>query len=153
MTQVSDKDKDKFCDDFQHIDADFKVNTDDVRRALGVKGLVEFGRDPNGLDNHAPGAKADSLKIRPFLVLGAFANALKAVSEVGTFGANKYIDNGWLQVPNGIERYSEAELRHWLDMQTGEVFDRESGLLHQAHKVWNGLAALELILRSEKQKA
>ena len=91
--------------------------------------------------------KHDQEKIRPFLVFGAFGNALTAVAEVGTFGAKKYSDNGWLSVENALERYSEAELRHWLQMQTGEDYDQESGLLHLAHKAWNALAVLELTIR------
>ena len=52
--------------------------------------------DPNGKDPHAPGAKLDQGKIRMGLVMGGFARALLAVGEVGTFGANKYSDNGWM---------------------------------------------------------
>jgi len=40
-------------------------------------------RDPNGLDQHAPGAKLDAGKPRPALVLGAFAPALVDVLNPG----------------------------------------------------------------------
>ena len=60
--------------------------------------------DPNGKGIHEAGAKVDAGKLRPHLVLGSFARALMAVTEVGTFGANKYSDRGWLEVPNSIER-------------------------------------------------
>ena len=51
-------------------------------------------------DLHKPGAKDDGVKPRTDLVLGGFSRALLEVSQVGTFGANKYTDNGWMEVPN-----------------------------------------------------
>ena len=109
-------------------------------------------RDPSGLDAHAPGAKLDAGKLRPALVLSAFANALEAVIEVGTEGAAKYSDNGWLQVPNGFARYDDAARRHTLKRDKGETHDADSGSLHLAHEAWNALARLELYLR-EQEKA
>lgn len=105
-----------------------------------------------GLGQHAPGAKLDNGKIRPGLVLGGFARALKGVSEVGTFGAAKYTDNGWTEVPNGEARYEDAQLRHWLDSKTGITHDAESQLLHLKHEAWNALARLDLFLRNEEKK-
>lgn len=103
--------------------------------------------DPNGTNPHSPGAKLDSGKPRPGLVLGDFANALAAVTAIGTFGANKYTDHGWLSVPNGIERYEDAQMRHYLKRKRGEQYDPDSNLLHLAHEAWNALAVLELTLR------
>ena len=108
---------------------------------------------PDGLDIHAPGAKADATKIRAGLVLLNFAHALQAVSEIGTFGARKYSDNGWKHVPAGIDRYTDALLRHLLAEGTGEYLDQDSGLLHAAHCAWNALARLELMLNEDLQKS
>jgi hypothetical protein len=108
-------------------------------------------RDPLGKDPHTPGAKLDAGKLRPGLVLGGFARALKEVIKVGTYGANKYTDNGWMEVPNGIQRYEEAKLRHWLAQQMGEECDPDTGILHAAHEAWNALARLDLILREKEQ--
>ena len=44
------------------------------------------------------GVKLDNGKIRLGLVLGGFAKGLKEVGCIGTFGANKYCDNGWQTV-------------------------------------------------------
>ena len=107
--------------------------------------------DPHGVDAHSPGAKLDAGKNRVDLVLGDFAHALWAVSEVGTFGANKYTDHGWISVLGGINRYSDAQLRHYLKAKSGEVFDPDSGRLHAAHEAWNALAKLELMLRAEQK--
>lgn len=92
------------------------------------------------------GNKYDQGKHRAGLVLGGFANALIEVSKVGTFGAEKYSEDGWLYVDNAQERYTDAMLRHHLDDARGEALDKESGLLHAAHRAWNALAVLELML-------
>lgn len=109
--------------------------------------------DPNGLSPHAPGAKLDAGKVRPSLVLGGFARALLAVSRIGTGGAAKYTDNGWMEVPNGLERYDDAKLRHWLYEKTGVECDPDTNELHAAHEAWNALARLDLILRAKEAKA
>jgi hypothetical protein len=90
-------------------------------------------------------------KIRLGLVLGDFARALNAVGEVGTFGARKYSDGGWIEVPNGVERYTDALFRHLLHEHIGEHTDPDSGLLHAAHSAWNALARLDLILREAER--
>ena len=107
--------------------------------------------DPNGIGQHEAGAKLDAGKIRPGLVLGAFSRALWEVSRVGTYGATKYSDNGWLSVPNGRDRYEDAQLRHWLKKCMGEEVDADTDIDHLAHEAWNALAKLELKLREEQQ--
>lgn len=107
--------------------------------------------DPNGKQAHEPGSKLDSGKIRAGLVISGFSNALKEVSAVGTFGANKYTPNGWKEVPDGIERYTDAMYRHLLAEASGEANDTDSGLLHAAHTAWNALARLELLLKEKEE--
>lgn len=104
--------------------------------------------DPHGIEQHAPGAKLDAGKNRLGLVLGEFSNALWAVGLVGTKGARKYTDSGWLEVPNGEERYTDAMLRHWVKEQTEGEMDMDTHFLHAAHTAWNALARLELMLRN-----
>lgn len=96
--------------------------------------------DPNGKSANEPGAKLDAGKVRPALVIQGFRKALLAVSEVGTFGAAKYTDNGWKSVPDGRKRYEDALYRHLL----AEGVDEQSRLPHLAHAAWNLLAMLEL---------
>ena len=107
--------------------------------------------DPTGKQPHEAGAKLDAGKPLAALVLGDFARALLAVSEVGTFGARKYTASGWIEVPDGIQRYDNALMRHWLKGHAGETHDQDSGLLHAAHLAWNALARLELMLREREQ--
>lgn len=104
-------------------------------------------RDPNGRSAHQPGAKLDGGKLQPDLILSGFANALTAVAEIGTHGAEKYTRDGWSSVPDGIYRYRNAGQRHALARATGEHADPDSGLAHLAHEAWNKLAELELTLR------
>lgn len=103
--------------------------------------------DPTGRLAHEPGAKLDAGKPRAALVLGDFARALTAVAEVGTFGANKYTERGWVAVPRGQARYADAMWRHLLaDAAEGKT-DSDSGLPHLAHAAWCMLALLEMRLR------
>ena len=124
-----------------------QLNVDEQHR---VETFVRIETDPNGTDQHSPGAKLDSGKTRLGLVLGGFANALEEVGKVGTLGAKKYTDNGWQSVPDGINRYTDAMLRHWQKEATGEAQDSELGVLHAACIAWNALSRLELMLRQDK---
>lgn len=103
--------------------------------------------DPHGKGANEPGAKLDAGKPRPGLVLGGFARSLAAVVDVGTYGAKKYTDNGWMEVPGGIARYTDAMHRHLLKEATGEWADPDTGIAHAAHAAWNALARLDLMLR------
>lgn len=99
---------------------------------------------------HNPGQKYDDGKPRCDLVLGSFSTALDYVARVGTYGATKYTDDGWLHVSQAFSRYSDAMIRHYLQEHSEDTHDEESGLPHAAHVAWNALARLELMLRMEK---
>jgi len=108
--------------------------------------------DPNGKNPHEGGAKLDSGKNRMGLVLNGFALALLEVGKVGTYGANKYTDNGWEEVENGEARYTDAMLRHHFEEAAylGDPNDKDTKLSHLAHRAWNALATLEKHLRETK---
>ena len=127
-----------------------KIKIGNARTFHNLKSTQAAEKDPNGLNQHDKGSKLDAHKPRLGLVLGDFGNALLAVGEVGTFGAEKYTDHGWLSVENGKERYTDALLRHQVKEGLGEEVDEDSGLLHAAHTAWNALAKLELQLRDTK---
>lgn len=105
--------------------------------------------DPTGRKPSDPGAKLDNGKPRTGLVVFGFAKALDEVAKVGTFGANKYCVNGWKSVPQGVDRYSDALMRHLLAEAAGEEKDQDSELLHAAHAAWNALARLDLMLSAK----
>lgn len=110
--------------------------------------MAPYEKDPSGKDQHEPGAKLDAGKLKVGLVLGGFSKAIAAVVKVGTDGADKYTPDGWIHVEKGVERYTDAMLRHWLQ-EHDEAVDA-SGSLHAAHLAWNALARLELMLRTPK---
>lgn len=100
-------------------------------------------------DPHQPGVKLDAGKPRLSLVIKGFGDALTEVAKVATFGAVKYTDDGWREVPDGIARYTDAKFRH----ATQSGVDPESGLLHAAHEAWNALAVLQLMIEKERNNA
>lgn len=139
---------DRMVAEQQHMHNMEPVYSEVIRNGLDIGKVTGALResDPHGKDQHETGAKLDAGKPRLGLVLGAFANALVEVGKVGTYGAQKYTDNGWLDVPKGKARYTDALLRHVL-AETNETHDPDTHLLHAAHAAWNALARLELVLR------
>lgn len=106
-------------------------------------------QDPTGKAPSEPGAKLDAGKPDVALVFDGFARALIEVAKVSTYGAQKYSRNGWMLVPDGINRYRSAGDRHRLKAAI-EPVDTDTGLLHLAHEAWNRLAELELILKGDE---
>ena len=88
-------------------------------------------KDPRGLDPHAPGAKLDAGKPLPWLCISGFAQALRAVAQVTTKGAEKYTPNGWASVEDGEARYMEAFGRHMLALGAGELVDADTQCMHR----------------------
>jgi len=101
----------------------------------------------------APGAKHDSGKPALFSVLRYFPRALTEVAKVNEHGAALHGWDTWQTIDNPQERYANAQLRHELAECLGEARDPDSGLLHAAHKAWNSLARLELLLQQKEQPA
>ncbi len=128
-----------------------RENEEQMQDAHMAETFGPLESDPTGRDAHTPGAKLDAGKCRAGLVLHGFARALRAVSDVGTYGANKYTDNGWMEVPDGQARYTDAMYRHLLAEAGGEKFDKDTGLQHAAHAAWNALARLDLMLRQARE--
>lgn len=60
--------------------------------------------------------------------------------KVYSFGAEKYSENSWQNLPNFWERYKAAMLRHLCALEKGELIDSESGLPHTSHLMWNAVA-------------
>jgi hypothetical protein len=105
-------------------------------------------RDPHGTDPHSPGAKLDAGKaaiMQGFVEY--FPNAIEAVASISDYGAKQYSWGGWLSVPDGINRYSDAMMRHVVKEKTEGDFDRKTGLFHAAQVAWNAMARLELMIR------
>ena len=60
-------------------------------------------------------------------------NALKAMVEILTFGAEKYEPDNWKKVPDAKRRYFDAAQRHLWAWKSGEQNDQETGKNHLAH--------------------
>ena len=107
----------------------------------------------NGTEG-TPGAfKLDAGK--PPVYRGAiayFPRAIEAIAAVSAFGATKYAWNGWLHVPDGLNRYTDALGRHITKEAKGEAVDPDSGLPHPWHLLWNAAARVEL-MEIEREKA
>lgn len=106
-------------------------------------------QDPNGIPAHTPGAKLDAGK--PKVMTGAikyFPRALMAIAVISELGAEKYSWDGWRYVSNGRERYDDAEGRHIAGESIDGLYDPKSHYLHAAHRAWNSLAYLELLLET-----
>lgn len=100
----------------------------------------------------ANGLKYDNGKLLAGIPIQDFPRALKAIAEIGTYGAKKYKRSSWHTVEDGRQRYEDAMNRHYIELNIHgkNSLDEESGLLHLAHFAWNALAILELHLRHEE---
>lgn len=78
--------------------------------------------------------KADAGKLRMHLVPGAAVRALVRAFE---FGTAKYEIESWRRIEGWRERCYDALTRHRDAWFEGEKHDRESGLPHAAHMMWN----------------
>ena len=76
------------------------------------------------------GVKKDSGKERWELLP---LHLLSGMVRVLGFGANKYSDDNWLQVPDGKRRYYSAMMRHISAWQSGDTIDSETGENHLDH--------------------
>ena len=66
---------------------------------------------------------------------------IEDIVKVYTVGANKYGDNQWQNLDNGIKRYKGALLRHLFESDTKDI-DDETGCYHLAQVAWNALTML-----------
>ena len=62
---------------------------------------------------------------------------ISKLADVYTYGANKYAPNNWQNVEE--ERYFSAMMRHITSHIGGEACDKESGIEHLTHALWNAL--------------
>lgn len=111
--------------------------------------------DPNGLDQHASGAKLDLGKAPIFDgVLQYFPRALTKVAELSQWGATRYSWEGWREVPDAFKRYSNAMGRHILKEKTEGLYDLDAlndkdhpaEILHATQVAWNALARLDKLI-------
>lgn len=95
--------------------------------------------------------KADSGKSNPLLLMAGFPNALERVNRTLDYGAIKYEAHSWKNVPDGVNRYDAAAMRHQRERMKGTRYDDESWLHHRSHEIVCLLMAFELELRDIEQ--
>lgn len=81
--------------------------------------------------------------------LAYFPRAIEGLATISAFGATKYAWSGWRHVPDGLNRYTDAMVRHLLREGQEEILDPDSGLPHHLHTLWNAAARSELMLIDE----
>jgi hypothetical protein len=80
-----------------------------------------------------------------------FPRAIKAVAMISQFGFDKYGEwGGWKKVEDAYNRYNDALGRHDADMAI-ETHCSESKHMHIAHRAWNAMATLELLLIEQEK--
>ena len=89
----------------------------------------------NGQEAPRDGAvKYDAGKAPVFKgAIAYFPSAISGVSSVSAFGASKYAWNGWRGVDDGINRYTDAMVRHLVAESKGEVLDPDFLTLGTSH--------------------
>lgn len=75
------------------------------------------------------------------------------VARVLGYGANKYGEDSWKNVPDGLTKYLGAILRHATAVQRGEYYDSETGLSHAAHIACNAMFLDYFINKKKKEVA
>lgn len=104
--------------------------------------------------------KADAGKENPTLFDEGFPLARAFIQATLDYGAVKYEAHSWRKVPNAFQRYAQAGARHRqarmiAQMRNGTLGflaeDRESGLPHVAHELFNLMAQIELYMQSNPQ--
>lgn len=94
----------------------------------------------------------DKLPLYIFLVK-QFPNAIKAVCECTRAGHNKYPNDvdylNFKRVPNPIEQYRNAAIRHLFEKGINEDMKEYGNVLHEAQAIWNLLSALEIELSNK----
>lgn len=77
-----------------------------------------------------------------------FPLSMAAISHVMELGAERYTYRGWQNTENGIERYTDALVRH-LWTEVFEHWNEEDKCSHSTQVAVNALIRLELELREQ----
>jgi len=100
------------------------------------------GSKPSGMASN--GVKLDAGKVRFDLLP---PDALHAVAQVYTFGAEKYEPRNWEKGMDWGRVYAAGQ-RHMNSFWGGEARDQETGFLHTAHAAFAALTLTSYQLRS-----
>lgn len=114
-----------------------------------MEGKIYHTNENKKLSIQTRGIKFDAGKTRWDLLP---LRTVEEIVKVYTFGAGKYGDNNWQNLPDGYNRYKAAMFRHLAASERGEQLDSESGLPHLAHMAWNAIALLHFYMEDLNKK-
>lgn len=92
--------------------------------------------------------KQDHNKVRVDLVEPSF---IMTIGKIMTYGIEEqgYVEGSWREVPDPINRYYAALMRHILAWRDGEKYDPQSGYHHLAHAGANVMILLWFEIRGK----
>ena len=99
----------------------------------------------NSLNNLITGDRKDYKDKLPYHQVKR--STFELISKVSQYGYQKYGCYDSWEHQEDPNVYFDAMLRHSMQHQNGELFDRESTILHIAHGLWNYQAWCYLLLR------
>lgn len=121
----------QWYEDAKTYGSEMELHQKKMKAPVGVV-LTQVEVLNNDVPNISPdtGKKFDQGKPRFSLVPN---QAMSEVVDVLTFGASKYGDHNWKQIPGLQNRYYDALQRHLSAFRDGHTLDDESGKHHLAH--------------------
>ena len=116
------------------MNTDFRFDPE-TKAIVLAGGSIASPALPGSQPAEAPGAMREKLDVLPYDLV-PFQEITDAFVRVAEFGAMKYAAWNWSL---GLERVQiiGSLLRHTFAYLRGEDHDRESGLLHTDHILWN----------------
>ena len=90
------------------------------------------------MDSHSTGAQREKLSVTPYALV-PFQEIADAYSRVAEHGAVKYSPWNWSKGLPRVQILSSL-LRHTFSYLRGEDRDKDSGLLHTDHILWNAVS-------------
>jgi hypothetical protein len=97
-------------------------------------------------------AKHDSGKLRAGIMFRDMSEVLTGMMEVLSFGARKYKEGSWKDVPDAAIRYEDAFFRHYLEMKKDpNATDPESHLPHGYHAIVNLMFMMHFMEANNKE--
>ncbi len=117
------------------------IDTDELMDDITPEDSVRTKDDDGGDEEPGVGMKNDFKdgKLRWDLLP---LEEIEDIVRLYTAGARKYGPNNWQNLPDGINRYKGALLRHLMEFERGNEIDPETGGYSLAAVAWNAIAML-----------
>lgn len=144
--KISDKNKDELNEERIWVRNSSLIDMEQYNKfdTEGFKEALEGIKESEG-------KKDNNYKLPMSKLFTQFPRALQALVLASYYGHNKYkdTDQDWLnykRVKGGSESYFDADIRHQLDKEIYGEKDKESGLPHIFHELFDKMAKCELYI-------